>query len=942
MTKRLSFAGGMFGVLTISAGLISVPTVVSAEAPEEAEALEEIVVTGTRLRADGFEAPTPVTITPIAELRQSNPTNIVDALQELPQFIGSRSFNSGSKAGISSGRGQTLNLRNFGSQRTLIMLDGVRLPPTTYTGFVNSEIIPQMLLERVDVVTAGASAAYGSDAVAGAVNYIIDHEFTGMKFESSAGISRHGDSFDYRAGVAGGFDLGESGHFMFSVERFETDGIKMKDRGSQGKISYIGAGKNPGGGPPGTAGNPLVIYENARWLIISDGGHALGGPLAGTYFPRAGEFRFFDFGTPTGSGASVVGGDGTALQIDQTITEDAVSNQAFFRLDYDFDRVRAHVMGVYSIAEVDVTSGFNYFDFGQRVFSGNPFIPAALQERMTAEGIASFSINKYVTDSPLSPARDDTDHFTIMLGLEGDIGERFTWNLNYARGESEQFAEEVDTPELRKFHAAVDAVVDPATGQTVCRVTLTHPGLYPGCVPFNVLGVNAASPEAVDYIHGTGRYDADTTLDQITVSLNGTLFDLPAGPLSFAVGGEYRWQDFKMTSNTDPAVSRPVTGLRSLGASAPRFWFATRASADANLNVKEAFGEVNVPLLADLPMFHSLDVNGAMRRTDYSTSGAVTTWKVGGTWRPVQDVLFRLTRSHDIRAPTLFDLGQSGAAGRSTLNDPQTNAGGVVLTAGGGNPFLLPEEADSLSFGVVARPSFAPGLSLAIDFFDLELEGAIAVLSTQNVVDQCFFSGGDDPICRQIQRPISATDTSPENFPTEVRSGPSNTSLINTKGFDLEVSYTTDLGAGALSGRLFLTYIDDYKTQASPFLPVVEQAGTHLIPDLKAHLQLNYTRGAWSLLLQERMIGKLTLGYEPNQIWDEPPVPAQYYTDVTGSYTWQMRDERSVRLYVSIRNLFDNKPPLVPNTAAPRYNFPTLAFYDIIGTMFTAGVKVNL
>ena len=237
MNNILLSTRGLSGVLAVSASLISLPGVLIAQEPQEARALEEIVVTGTRLRADGFEAPTPVTSTPIADLRQSNPTNIVDALQELPQFIGSRSFNSGGKAGISSGRGQTLDLRNFGSQRTLILLDGIRLPPTTYTGFVNSEIIPQMLLERVDVVTAGASAAYGSDAVAGAVNYVIDRDFTGMKVESSAGISKHGDSFDYRAGVAGGFEVGERGHFMFSLERFETDGIKMKDRGSQGKIS---------------------------------------------------------------------------------------------------------------------------------------------------------------------------------------------------------------------------------------------------------------------------------------------------------------------------------------------------------------------------------------------------------------------------------------------------------------------------------------------------------------------------------------------------------------------------------------------------------------------------------------------------------------------------------------------------------------------------------
>jgi iron complex outermembrane receptor protein len=928
-------------ILIVCSTIFTFPGLAISQEHKQAETeLEEIVVSGTRLRADGFEAPTPVTIVPIDSLLGSNPTNIVDAIQELPQFMGSQNFDSGSKAGIGTGRGQFLNLRNLGSDRTLILLDGIRMPPTTYTSEVNSEVIPQMLLERVDVVTSGASAAYGSDAVAGAVNYIIDHDFTGMKVDTSMGISSEGDSFDYRVGIAGGFEVGDRGHFLFSVERFETNGIEMKDRGKQGTISYIGAGSTPGGGPQGTAGNPYIIWEDARWQILSAGGHVGFGPLAGTFFPSAGESRPFDAGTRTGSGLSVIGGDGVALQIEQSISEDANSNQAFMRYSYEGENISAYVMGLYSVAEVGITGGFNYFDFGHQIFSGNPFLPAEVQAQMTEQGAGVIFVNKYVTDSPISPGRDDTDHYSIMAGLEGEFSDKYSWKVDVAYGDTKQVAEEINTPELRKFHAAVDAVVDPATGNTVCRVDITDPGLYPGCVPFNILGELAATPDAVGYIHGNSRYDTKTTLNQISASILGDLFELPAGPLSFIFGLEYRKQKFSMTSNSDPSVVRPVPGLRSLAESAPRWWFANRPSATATLSVKEIFAEFNLPVLKDVTLVKSFDLNGAVRRTNYSTSGSVTTWKAGGTWRPIEDILFRVTRSRDIRAPSLFDLSSSGAAGRSTLNDPQTNVGAVVLTEGGGNPDLIPESADSWSIGAVFRPTAAPGFGLSIDYFDIKLEQAISSLSVQNVVNQCFFSGNSDPICGQIDRPISPTDTSPGNFPTLIRSGPNNSSFIDTKGFDIEASYNTEIGNGGFTSRLFVTIIDEYKTQASPFLPINEQAGTDLVPDLKLRFQAKYTTGPWSMLLQERMIGKITLGNKPNRIWAESDVSAQYYTDITGAYTWNRKDT-SVKFFLTIRNLFDNKPPLVPGTAAPRYNFPTLSYYDIIGRTFTLGARAN-
>ena len=909
-------------------------------APQGAASLEEVVVTGTRLKSDGFEAPTPVTVATVESLVNAVPTNVVNALQELPQFLGSANFSSGGKLGIGEGRGQFLSLRNFGAGRTLIMLDGVRMPPTTYDGRVNSEIFPQMLLKRVDVVTAGASAAYGSDAVGGVVNYVLDHDFEGVKVDTSAGISSRSDSFNYRVGGAFGAKVGERGHLLVSVERFENEGIELGDR-PLGQEAYVAAGRTPGGGAQGTANNPFIIYSGAVWNNLSVGGHILAGPLAGTYFTTPGQWRPFVAGRATGASNTSVGGDGVALQREQSVSEDAVSTQGMVRYEYALtDNVKAHVLGLYSKAEVSITGGFNYFDFGHTIYSGNPFIPADIQARMTAQNIASFSLQKYVTDSPISPATDDTRHYTIMAGLEGSFdvaGRSIGWDLTYAHGDTKQEASEINTPELRKFHAAVDAVRD-SSGNIVCRVTVTNPGLYPGCVPFNILGENVASKAAVDYIHGTSLYGTETKLDQVALSFQGDLFELPAGAVAFAIGGEYRKQKLVMTSNSDPSVVRPVDGLRSLALTQPRFWFSNRASAKADLSVSEAFAELNIPLLADAPLAKSFDINGAIRFTDYSTSGNVKTWKGGATWRPVDEVLFRVTKSRDIRAPSLFDLGASGSAGRTTLVDPLTGRSDVVLTAGGGNPTLAPEIADSISYGVVLQPSFLEGFSIAVDAFDVEIVDAITTLSAGNIVNQCFFSGGTDPICGQIDRPISATSTAAGNFPTLIRIGPTNSSLIATKGVDIELAYATDFMGGRLNSRLLVSKVDEYNTKASPFLAVVKNAGTNILPDLKAILQLQYSRGPLSISVQERMIGEITLGQSPNAIWAEPPIAAQYYTDVTARYDFEWRDA-SLETFVTVKNLFDRQPPLVPNTAAPRFNFPTLSFYDIIGTTYTVGVR---
>ena len=830
----------LLAALLTSASTLALPNLtMGQEEQQQAQTeIEDIVVTGSRIIADGFEAPTPVTVAPIAALALTTPTNVLDALQEMPQFRGGRNFTSGGKAGIGTGRGQFLNLRGLGSTRNILLLDGIRMAPTTFGGNVNSQIVPQMLLSRVEVVTAGASAVYGSDAISGAINYILDHDFTGTKVEASMGLSKYGDSFNYRLGAAGGYDFFDGkGHLLVSVERFETTGIEMQDRPTQGTIAYAVAGRIPGGPRQGTPENPFVIYDNVTWNILSEGGHIAFGGLAGTFFSGFKTSRPFDRGDPTGNAAVSVTGDGVALQVNQTISEDADTTTAVARWDYDInDNINFHVLGLYSLANVQVTGGFNYFDFAHRIYSGNPFLPDDIQAQMTAGNIGALSVNKYITDSPLSPGTDDTNHYTIQAGIDGEtdvFGNPYSWNFTFLRGWTHQLAEEIDTPEERPLHAAVDAVIDPATGDIVCNVTLTNPGLYPGCIPFNFLGPLQASQAAVNWVHGTSRYDTYTALNSVHFSVSGDPFSTWADPVSIAFGGEWRWQDLSVTSNSDPAVARGNEGLRSLSATAPRFWLANRSSAEAKLNVKEVFGEINVPLLRDRDFFQAVDVNGAIRLTDYSTSGTVTTWKIGGTYRPNDSFLIRGTRSKDIKAPSLFDLGSSKTAGRSTLNDPLTGFSAVVLTEGGGNPFLLPEEAKTLSVGVVLTPEFVPGFSIAVDYYDVDLTGAISGVGVSSIVDQCFISGGIDPICLSIDRPISHTDTSPENFPTLIRTGLVNTSFISTTGLDIEVSYTTNFQGGTLTARSLITYIDKYNTRASTLVPITEQAGHNTTPKFR-------------------------------------------------------------------------------------------------------------
>ncbi|MCG2840339.1 TonB-dependent receptor [Sandaracinobacter sp. RS1-74] len=935
----------------------------AAEAPDDGGL---IVVTGSRIVRDGYSAPTPVTVATADELVRSTPTNLPDALNKLPQFQNSSSpSRSSHNFANSAGHGNVLNLRGLGGARTLILFDGVRVPPTTYLGTVDTNVIPNLLVERIDIVTGGASAAYGSDAVAGVVNFVLDRDFTGLKGNVQTGISARGDNASHRIGLAGGTSFaGGRGHILASGEYFRSDGMLRSDRDSarQG-YTYVGSrpgcvNPNPVADPtacnPGGTLNPYTIASNVRLTAGNEYGKIVSGPFANHRFTETGAIVPFDNGTPTGTAGFAIGGDGYAISPDTQAITPLETWQTFGRASYELsDDISAFVQGGFTRSELSYVSLANSLlpPQGAVLFSGNPYLPAEIESAFTP-GSQSITVARYGASSPKPRTSERTDYWQVGAGLEGKLG-AWKWDVGYVHGSSTHKVAQEGVWEWQKFYAALDAVRHPDTGAIVCRPTLSDdPAIrarFADCSPLNILssGSAYAAQPGYAYATGTSQYRARNTSDAVSVNFSGPLFELPAGSVSLAVGAEYRTQKLSLTSNANPALldtpekrAEHFAGLRGVSSSALFYWLTNVGEADGKLNVKEGYAEIAVPLLKEVPFFDSLDLNGAIRVTDYSTSGTVTTWKLGATWRPVADLLLRATRSRDIRAPNLFELFAGNQSNISLLVDPVSGLTQNVPQVSGGNPDLKPEVAQTLTLGAVATPGFLPGFSFAADYYDIRIDKAIGTLGLAQIVNNCFTSGGSAPECALITRP------SPSEFPTEVRVTPANIAALVSRGIDFDASYRTSLGGGALALRLYASRLLKYETQQSATAPRLDYTGVSVVganpigyPKWRGTLNLDYSLGAFGATIAQQYIGSMTLGIPGSpQNFVEPKVGAVWYTDLT------LRADvpaagGNAQLFLTINNLFDKDPPLIPGTT-PGVNLPTnFAIYDMVGRTFTAGLR---
>ncbi|HTK36786.1 MAG TPA: TonB-dependent receptor plug domain-containing protein, partial [Caulobacteraceae bacterium] len=531
MKSAVALLGGVSAMALATSAL--------AQTADAAGSVESVVVTATRIQTNGYTTPTPVTVAPVAQLQQTTPSNIPDALNKLPQFSGSTQA-AGNGNGAGSGpsnifTGNFLNLRNMGAIRTLILLDGRRVPSTAGNGSVDVNTLPQALVQRVDVVTGGASAVYGSDAVTGVVNFVLDTHYTGLKLVVQDGISDRGDAPSFKFGVTGGTKVFDRGHFIFSAEHYQNAGLKtLESRPSTAPFYGItGAG---------TAADPFTLTANTRVSTTAFGGLVTAGPLAGQQFVGTGTLAPFNAGTPTHTVGVSSGGDGGYL-INAPLTAPLRSDQVFGRFEYEFDTNTAGFMQLnWSESGISNFHRSTQSSLPLTIFSGNAYLPANAQAALTAANAASFVLNRYPRDISLGSSLTQlTTALDFTAGVKGKLLDKYSWETYYTHGEARARSRRNNNINFVNLYAALDAVRDPS-GNIVCRVTLTNPGLYPGCQPINMFGQYNESAQALDYIYQDTNFQVLNKMEDFAGSISGDVIEGWAGPLSVALNFEYRRQ----------------------------------------------------------------------------------------------------------------------------------------------------------------------------------------------------------------------------------------------------------------------------------------------------------------------------------------------------------------------------------------------------------------
>lgn len=926
----------------------------AAFAQADAGEQEAILVTGSRIQRDGYDQPTPVTVMTAEALQNSQPSTLADALNKLPQLGGGRSRTFCCEVGTV---GNYLNLRSLGTTRTLVLLDGQRVVATRESGDVDVNLLPELLVERVDVVTGGASAAYGSDAVSGVVNYVIDKKFTGLKLNLQGGISNYGDDQSFRIGAAGGAAFADGrGHFVIGVEHFKTDGIEsLNDRPSSNNGHFM-AGN-------GTAAAPYVALNGVRQNTASYGGVIVdagglpvagaGAPLGGLRFLPGGSTTPFVFGTAIpGSPAYTIGGDG----IENNLAQPAGSlrtEKLYARLSYDLaDNVTAFVRvnAGQSTNRMRVLADNRQRGTAFTIFNDNAYLSSAVKQAMANAGVSSFRMGRFNRDFGAVALNYDNRTFDVSAGLSGTIADNWKWSAHYSHGQTKMTGNVENVADIGKLYAAADAVVNPATNSVVCRVTLTNPGVFPGCVPINLFGEGAPSAAALDYVLGTSTQVVKNTQSVAAFEVSGDLAQLPAGPLSIAFGGEYRERSLREQSNEVALNQIKAQGVRGMpGALCPtvstcRFGGWNQGNfgeADARDNVKEGFIEAVVPVLKSQPLAETLELNGAYRYTHYKNSGGVSTWKLGVTYAPFADLRLRVARSRDTRAPNLFEMFAGPVnAFEPGIVDPVTNGTNlIIITRNQGNPNLKPEKADTLTLGAVYTPGWADGLSLSVDYYRIRISGALSATTAQGTIDNCF--AGNTQACSLVTRDAVTRDIQ------QVILQQVNLDSRTASGIDFDLSWRTDIGKGALSLRALVTRTIDYtdtaggvSTQVAGFF---DAATNTTLPKWRGTLSATYEHGPLTLFVQERMIGSYDqMPFVPGQIFAKQNVEAVFYTDVTATYDFAMAGG-DFQMFATINNLFNRKPPFVPNRFSAGLAFPTtaLSLYDVNNRYFTLGLRAR-
>lgn len=997
---------------------------------------QEIVVTGSRIVRSTFNTPNPVTVMNEEQIQKLNLTNAGDIVAELPQ---NSNFFAGNNVGLGNFNvgAQLVNLRGlnpyFGT-RTLTLIDGNRVVPTTAGGGVDVTLIPSMLVGRVETETGGASAVYGSDAIAGVVNIILDTKLVGWKAQADFGQTIYGDGQDYHASAAyGNAFAGGRGHFIIGGEWEHSEAIGICSQVRSWCASNYAVFTNPDYNKPGTPGygqphyilgaNGTTANASASGVltpVIPLGGGAGIAPFGQMQFNQNGSALVPYAAGAYGAGAFPFGyqqgGDGVGAYDETTMRPDVRKYTTLAHMDYDItDNITGSLEGWFarSVAVNPVANGSlgptplqisdapDLYIVNYPITAYNAFLTPAEQNYITTHGgVAEFGSD--VLQDIEAQNRTNNDTWRLTGELKGDLGGSWGWDAHAEYGDTitqQRLYNNVVSPFL---NYALDAVKN-GSGQIVCGVNV--PGqINPstgapytaadvalasengGCQPLNLFGTGNASPAALAYVFPTLYEDVVYTQTDLTANIHGDVFQgFGAGPIKFAGGAEYRHEYGDVTHNL---INQPWYDDYEL---------SYGLDYKGTIDVVEGYGELNVPLLKDVPLAHYLEVDGAIRETynaahnetlepaDFtaeqpaqagqSASHNFPTWKASGIWDVTDWLRIRGTRSRDVRAPQFRELFQSyavSAAGPfASVNNPWHNdIPQYTDISTGGTLALKPETADTLTGGVVLSPKsgWFNRLRLSADWYQIVIDNPIVGppfgIGAQNIANGCF--AGSAFFCSLMTRDAS-------NDILSINNSAANLGKYTTRGVDFEGDYDLPLAdvsksmTGDLNFRVLASYLYDMIIDTGTGGPVINYAGQsgptaafggyNTSPKWQANAFLTYSNGPFSGTVQMRYVGagvleaavlNTTTGYYQAPLTPGMPgysttssvslndnhVPSAWYINLAGSYNINSH----LTYFANINNLFNKSPPIAPGGNG----YPTNpVYFDTYGMSFKMGLRAR-
>lgn len=946
-----------------------------------AQEVQKVEVTGSRIISANADSPAPIQVLTAKDIADSGVTNIQDLLQKNPVFGPAAISRTNSNFSTSSAGVAAVDLRALGSDRTLVLVNGRRyVPGIPGSSTVDLNTIPTEFIERIEVLTGGASALYGSDAVAGVVNIILKKNFEGIAFNAQYGESDKGDNKEKKANITFGTKTADGkGSFISHIAVSSQGAVFSRDRAASA-IDQTSEGAS-------FTGDPADFFTPRRPFFSSF-------TPAGVFTTGSGNRTFDAQGnliTTNTNGSATQAATGYNRSALRTIAIPTDRLLLASKGDYALsDKQSIYFEGTY--ASTKTRTELEPFPLGSSTISPstgglipaeflvngvktrNPLVPNSLYNLLTdrnGDGLKDYGFNRRLSDIGNRGSKADRDTFRLAGGFKGDLYKSWTYDVSAVYGVTKEQQTSNGQVNVLNFYNALQAVTDVSdlnnNGSITDAICLDANARRQGCVPLNIFGAGTISPAAAAYVAAPSTLSTRTTQKVVSGSVNGELFDLPAGAVSAAIGAE--WRQESSSTSSDALTTSGLNGGNALPDTAGRF------------NVREIFAEIRVPLLKDVPFIKSLDSNFAIREGDYSSVGSVSSWTAGLDWAPTSDLRLRGTASKSTRAPNVSELFTAPSQTFPTgLNDPclgvtATSTGSTsvacradpavaanIAANGGtfrnnqsdlqgisgfnsGNPNLDAERSKSYTAGLVLTPksiSWLRNFAFTADYFNIKIKGAIGNPGRQFILDQCY-GGGDTSFCNNIFRRATATATNSVGSLEFINQTLTNSGGLSTSGVDLTAAYTNRVGPGELNARVAYTYVDKYNFKATPVADVDPSAGEVGLPKNKFVFNLNYDIGNFGFRSTTTYYGSSALDDQFLAGYDLAPgsvkISSRTYLDLQAIY----KIGKSAQVYFGIDNAADTKaPPVISGLPGSVTGTETAAStYDPIGRRYYAGLRYS-